>query len=132
MRKILLVVSIASTAGCNSETPVESIVCPSTWSPAMTIVLRDFTSGAQAPFTDVRVVARSSVFKDSVYVAAITAENVLAARSGVGLAMEHPGTYDITVTAAGYDAWQTNSFTTVNNLKCGYASDTIVARLKRS
>jgi hypothetical protein len=98
---------------------------------ALLVLVVDAQSGAHAPFTEVSVTAVGGTYRDSVHVAAITDSLVRLGREGVGLAREHPGTYAITVTASGYAKWTEDAFTTVDNLQCGYATDTVVARLRR-
>ena len=130
MRNAVVALLIVGTVGCQ-EAPSEGITCPSVANSAVVIVIADAQSGAFSPFADVRVVVKNGAYQESAFFEAISDEYVRKWGAGIGLAAEQPGTFDITVSAAGYQAWSASNFRTTNNLKCRAASDTVVARLRR-
>ena len=130
MKYLATLFLVASTWSCQNSSPAEFITCPDIGRPALAIVLMDTRTSALSPFTEITVVARDGAFKDSVHLSSITDDNVREGRSAIGLALMRPGTFDITVSALGYETWHASNFTTVNNFKCGAFVDSIVARLR--
>jgi len=92
-------------------------------------MVQDASSGARFPFQDITVVGTSGTYRDSVTVAAITSPSDPAANYGIGLALGHPGTFTVNVTASGHEDWTNTGIVTRNNLRCMFHSDTVIANL---
>jgi hypothetical protein len=71
--------------------------------PGIVVSVSDSNSGAQASADTVTAVAADGSYLDSL------SELSVNAFTGIHLAYERPGTYVVTVTATGYDAWQATS-----------------------
>lgn len=124
-------IAVGVAFGCTNTTEQLSPVCPSVGGiPALAVIVRDAKSGARSPFYGVKVVARNSAYVDSAMRDSILSEAVQPHRSAIQLLAGHPGLYDLTVTASGYQATQTKVLT-VKNSQCGALTDTIVVPLQR-
>jgi len=115
--------------GCRGTTS-EAFGCPDALRNALVVLIKDASTGRAFPFRDVHVLAISGAYRDSAYTAAFDGPTTLAdPLFGFGLALRHPGTFTVKVSAAGYEDWERAGIVTSNNLRCAFYNDTVVAGL---
>lgn len=123
--------SLSMVPGCvEGPSHPDAIICPGAPRPAISVIVRDDRTGARAPFSSVRVVARSITREDSSKRGMITREDVAQGRAYFPL-MLPAGTYAVIVSADGYRSLLVPRFNTVNHARCGAFTDTLIASLKR-
>ncbi|HEV2145926.1 MAG TPA: hypothetical protein VGR37_00770 [Longimicrobiaceae bacterium] len=105
--------------------PFEDTVCTMEARPALHVLVSDARTGA--PATGYTVVARAGSFADSATVPEAPAHWDPA--SGVSLAHEHAGRYEVTVRKAGYAEWR-KSGVEVTRDECHVRTVRLEARLQ--
>lgn len=128
MKRIFLATTL-STLACSAPA-TEAVNCADVERAALAVLLVDGGTGALAPFTNIKVIARNSAHIDSTAKVAIAETDAPQTRA-LRLLWGRPGVYAVTVTAEGYRTWQSASFETRSNLRCGSVTDTLVAVLSR-
>jgi hypothetical protein len=96
-----LAAAVLALAGCSAAAVDPN--CTDELRPGIKLTREDSTTGAGQPFTEVVAVACEEPFADTARVAALIGD---PSRFGLlGLAFERPGSYRVTVRAAGYAPW---------------------------
>jgi len=123
----MALVTVLASAGCGAV--VVDPTCTNELRTGIRLTLEDSTTGARYPFTDVVAVASGGAFRDTARVASITEAS--GGQPSVGLAHERPGTYDVTVSAAGYAAWTTRGVRVEEEEVCHHViTRSLTARLR--
>jgi hypothetical protein len=103
-----------------------NVVCLLQAQPAIALTIVDSVSGQSSALRGISVSIRDGLLRDTVFIssaASVTGPLV------VGLANERKGTYDLTVSAAGYRGW-TRSGVVVGSDLCHVATVALTARLQ--
>src|SRR4051812_28236882 len=100
--RILAVIGAVATASCVTETPG----CESIAVYGISILVQDSVTGANGPFSTVFALAVADTFRDSLLTSQILVPTGSPPKfTHINLALEHPGTFDVTVSADGYATW---------------------------
>jgi hypothetical protein len=120
-----VVATLASPEGpVLADSVLVDLVCDLGAGFGLKITVTDSLTGNGGPFTNQAIVARSGVYVDSSFRATVPAQ---PRPSGAYLALEHAGTFDISVRADGYRTW-TKSVTVSRNT-CHVIQVAVAARL---
>ena len=118
MKRIALAAAaLVPLAACH--TLPEDVVCPAIAEAAITVTAQDSVTGA------VITPGATAIARDGAYVDSATAQPQF---TSIGLAYEHPGTFEVTVRHAGYQTW-TKSGIEVKRGVCNVEGVSLVARL---
>jgi hypothetical protein len=108
-----------------ADSTLVNVVCTVLLQPAIQLTVVDSASGQSALLRAINISIRSGGLRDTVFVPSISAG---APPFTVGLAYERPGSYDLTVSAAGYREWTRSGVVATNDL-CHVVTVPITARL---
>lgn len=102
---ILRVFGIAAAVAATSCV-TESPGCESIGVYGISILVQDSVTGANGPFSSVYALAVADTFRDSLLTSQILVPTGNPPKlTHINLALEHPGTFDVTVSAQGYATW---------------------------
>ncbi len=122
MRNVFLLLLVISTGGCDVVGPR---VCTDNVVPALSVYVRDSTSGASVVL-GATVIARSGAYIDSVTVDTVGRP---PADFPVGLASEHAGDFDVMARQTGYREWSKENVR-VTTGECHVQTVTLTALLQ--
>ena len=108
-----------------ADSTLVNVVCTVLAAPAVQLTVVDSLTGQSALLRSISVSIRSGGLRDTVFVASLSAG---APPFTVGLAYERPGTYDLSVNAAGYRTWTMNAVVVTSDL-CHVVTVPLTARL---
>ena len=108
-----------------ADSTLVNVVCTVLAVPAVQLTVVDSLTGQSAALRAISVSIRSGGLRDTVFVATLAAGSP---PFSVGLAYERPGTYDLSVTAAGYRIWTSTGVVVTNDL-CHVITVPLTARL---
>ena len=127
MRYLSLALGTAIVAVWSCSDP-QGVNCPSVERAALRLVLEDSVTGVRFPFEDVVASARDGGFEDIASVASI--DGSATSPTALPLAFGRAGTYEVDVTAQGYDAWSVDGIS-VSEDQCHLpATRTLIVRLQ--
>ena len=101
------------------------VLCTLVATPAIQLTVVDSLTAQSALLRSISVLIRSGGLSDTVFVASLAAN---APPFSVGLAFDRPGTYDLSVSAAGYKTWTKNAVVVGSDL-CHVVTVPLTARL---
>jgi hypothetical protein len=118
---------ISATRGLLADSVTVAVVCTTEARAGIVLTVSDSLTGAAAGLTSLALVARSGNYRDSTFFPAVPAGQPALVW---GLAYERPGTYDVRVSADGYQPWVRLGVTVTNDL-CHVVPVQITVRLQK-
>ena len=119
---------ISPTRGLISDSVTVVVVCTTQAVAGLQVTVSDSVTGLVAGITSLSISARLGTVRDSVFFAAAPASNPTFTQA---LAVERPGTWDVRVTAAGYQPWAALGVVVGADL-CHVIPVTLSARLQKN